>query len=98
MKNFAVFGLGRFGTAVARELFEVGHDVLAVDTDRDRAAGRAFYGSTHDSQTLAGWCAQAGEDPDQVIRSLYASPAGWAMLQLQDLLLSFLLWDLTRRE
>ena len=36
MKNFAVFGLGRFGTAVARELFEVGHDVLAVDTDRDR--------------------------------------------------------------
>ena len=36
MKSFAVFGLGRFGTAVARELFEIGHDVLAVDVDRER--------------------------------------------------------------
>ena len=36
MKSFAVFGLGRFGTAVARELFEVGHDVLAVDVDQER--------------------------------------------------------------
>lgn len=35
MKNFMVIGLGRFGTAVARELCELGHDVLAVDMDRD---------------------------------------------------------------
>ena len=31
MKNFIVIGLGRFGTAVARELYAVGNDVLAVD-------------------------------------------------------------------
>lgn len=36
MKNFVVIGLGRFGTAVARELFEVGHEVLAMDIDRER--------------------------------------------------------------
>ena len=34
MKNFVVIGLGRFGTAVARELYEVGNDVLV-----------SFYGS-----------------------------------------------------
>lgn len=52
----------------------------------EQAAGRIFYASTHDSQTLAGWCAQHGEEAEQVIRRLYASPAGWVMLQLQDLL------------
>lgn len=36
MKNFMVIGLGRFGTAVARELYDLGHDVLAVDIDRER--------------------------------------------------------------
>ncbi len=35
MKNFVVIGLGRFGTAVARELCEFGHQVLAIDTDRE---------------------------------------------------------------
>lgn len=33
MKTFVVVGLGRFGTAVARELCELGNQVLAVDTD-----------------------------------------------------------------
>ena len=31
MKTFVVIGLGRFGTAVAEELCELGHEVLAVD-------------------------------------------------------------------
>lgn len=35
MKNFVVIGLGRFGTAVAQELCELGNQVLAVDQDRD---------------------------------------------------------------
>ena len=35
MKNFVVIGLGRFGTAVARELCQLGHQVLAIDTDRE---------------------------------------------------------------
>lgn len=36
MKNFTVIGLGRFGTAVAEELCELGHQVLAIDTDADQ--------------------------------------------------------------
>ena len=35
MKNFVVIGLGRFGTAVARELCELGNQVLVIDLDRD---------------------------------------------------------------
>ncbi|MBI2871592.1 MAG: TrkA family potassium uptake protein [Chloroflexi bacterium] len=32
-KQVAVIGLGRFGGAVARELYQMGHDVLAIDRD-----------------------------------------------------------------
>jgi trk system potassium uptake protein TrkA len=35
VENFIVIGLGRFGTAVARELCELGRQVLAMDLDRD---------------------------------------------------------------
>ena len=31
MKTFVVIGLGRFGTAVATELCDLRHDVLAMD-------------------------------------------------------------------
>ena len=31
MKTFVVIGLGRFGSAVALELSELGHEVLALD-------------------------------------------------------------------
>ena len=33
-KTYAVFGLGRYGQAVATELVEGGMEVLAVDTDQ----------------------------------------------------------------
>ena len=33
-KNYAVFGLGRYGTAVATELIENGMEVIAVDSDQ----------------------------------------------------------------
>ncbi len=36
MKNFIVIGLGRFGTAVARELFDLGYEVLAVDKHSEK--------------------------------------------------------------
>ena len=32
-KQVCVIGLGRFGATVARELFQSGHDVLAIDID-----------------------------------------------------------------
>lgn len=33
MKSFAIIGLGRFGTAVAKVLSELGNEVLAIDKD-----------------------------------------------------------------
>lgn len=33
MKDFAVIGLGRFGKSVAQELFAMGKEVLAIDSD-----------------------------------------------------------------
>ena len=38
MKTFVVIGLGRFGTAVATELCELGHEVLAIDGREDSVA------------------------------------------------------------
>jgi trk system potassium uptake protein TrkA len=35
-KQYAVIGLGRFGTSVARNLFKLGQEVLAIDTDEER--------------------------------------------------------------
>lgn len=35
MKQFVVLGLGRFGTSVAKTLYQMGYDVLAVDIDED---------------------------------------------------------------
>ena len=36
MKQFIVVGLGRFGSAVATTLVELGHEVLGVDNDEER--------------------------------------------------------------
>ena len=42
-KTYAVFGLGRYGTAVARELVENGMEVIAVDTDKKIVNDAAAY-------------------------------------------------------
>ena len=34
-KQFLVIGLGRFGSALAKELYEMGHEVLGVDEDEE---------------------------------------------------------------
>ena len=36
MKNILLIGLGRFGRHLAIELNELGHEVMAVDTDEER--------------------------------------------------------------
>ena len=36
MKNVLLIGLGRFGMHVAAPLYDLGHQVMAVDTDEDR--------------------------------------------------------------
>ena len=33
MKSYVVIGLGRFGTEMALQLYGLGEDVLAIDTD-----------------------------------------------------------------
>lgn len=33
MKSFVVIGIGRFGSALAQRLYELGHEVLAIDVD-----------------------------------------------------------------
>ncbi|MCL6638246.1 MAG: TrkA family potassium uptake protein [Firmicutes bacterium] len=43
MKQFAVIGLGRFGTSVALTLSKMGYDVLAVDTNEDKVNGIIEY-------------------------------------------------------
>ena len=35
-KTYAVFGLGRYGSAVAKELVSNGAEVLAVDIDEEK--------------------------------------------------------------
>lgn len=35
-KQFAIIGMGRFGSSVARTLYNLGFEVLAVDSDEDR--------------------------------------------------------------
>lgn len=36
MKRFAIIGLGNFGFHVAKSLFEDGHEVVAIDADKNR--------------------------------------------------------------
>ncbi|MDI3534561.1 MAG: trk/ktr system potassium uptake protein [Thermosediminibacterales bacterium] len=36
MKQFAVIGLGRFGSSIARTLYSLGYDVLGIDSDEDK--------------------------------------------------------------
>lgn len=48
----AVFGMGRFGTSLAHELYRIGHDVLVLDRDESLAQsmmGQVTYAVTGDS-------------------------------------------------
>lgn len=42
-KTYAVFGLGRYGTAVAKELVDNGMEVIAVDTEQNIVNDAAAY-------------------------------------------------------
>lgn len=53
MKTFVVIGLGRFGTAVATELCELGHEVLAIDEMEEhvqQVADRVTHAVTGDAR------------------------------------------------
>ena len=54
MKNtqVAVIGLGRFGITVATTLYQMGHDVLAIDLDSNKVqdlAGQVTYAVAADA-------------------------------------------------
>ncbi|BCV25277.1 MAG TPA: TrkA family potassium uptake protein [Firmicutes bacterium] len=57
-RQFAVIGLGRFGSSVARTLFSMGYDVLAVDVDGERVQDlakdvtHAVQGDAREEETL----------------------------------------------
>ncbi len=58
MKQFAIIGMGRFGASIAKTLYSLGHDVLAMDEDEARIEEVSDY-VTHavvadatDEQTL----------------------------------------------
>ncbi len=59
MKSFAVIGCGRFGTAVAKTLYQLGNEVLAIDQDMDvvesvsRFVTHAIQADVMDEETLA---------------------------------------------
>lgn len=73
MIKFAIIGLGSFGFNVAKSLYEKGHEVLAIDNDRDKIdAAKSF--SSHavlmdsaDKETLE---AVGIQDMDVVVVSL----------------------------
>lgn len=55
-QQVAVIGLGRFGTNVVRSLYNLGHDVLAIDNREDRVQsvmGQATYALTADATNEA---------------------------------------------
>ena len=60
MKQFAIFGLGRFGTTLATRLTELGHEVVAIDNDEaivNQAAPyvtHAFVADATDEMVLKG--------------------------------------------
>lgn len=60
MKKFCVIGLGNFGFHVARTLYEAGHEVMAVDTDKEKAqqahdhASYVIVGDAADKDFLLG--------------------------------------------
>lgn len=61
MKSFVVIGIGRFGRALAMELFRLGHEVLAIDKNEERVSSVADY-VTH--------AVRADACDEQVLRSV----------------------------
>lgn len=61
MKNYVVIGCGRFGSSVAKTLYSLGHDVLAIDQDEEKIQ------SISDQVTHA---VEADANDENVLRSL----------------------------
>lgn len=56
MKTFLVIGLGRFGAAAAERLYDMGHEVLALDESEElvrQAADKATHAAIGDAREMA---------------------------------------------
>ncbi|WJH37201.1 TrkA family potassium uptake protein [Paenibacillus sp. CC-CFT747] len=60
-KTFAVIGLGRFGSSVAKELTKVGYEVLAVDSDAERV---------QEMSAIVTHCVQADSTDEDALKAI----------------------------
>jgi trk system potassium uptake protein TrkA len=72
-QSVLVVGLGRFGTAAARELMAIGHEVLAIDRDEARVNDIA----PHVTSAL-----QADASDEEALRALGAADFGHAIVAI----------------
>ena len=86
MKNFVVIGLGRFGSAIARELCELGHQVLAMDTNRELVQNiaddvtHAVVGDGRDPSVLE---ALGGKDYDCAVVAIGSDVGSSALITMR---------------
>ncbi|WP_443686803.1 potassium channel family protein, partial [Phascolarctobacterium faecium] len=84
-KQYAVFGLGRFGTSVALTLNELGYQVMGVDTDEDNVQ-RLAHELTH--------VVTADSSDERTLRSLGAQNFDVAVVAIGDLEANLLLKEI----
>jgi trk system potassium uptake protein TrkA len=60
-KQFAIIGMGRFGSSVAKTLYNLNYEVLAIDNDEDR---------TQEVINMATHAVQADSTDEEALRSL----------------------------
>ncbi len=91
MKSFVIIGLGRFGRALATELFRLGHEVLAIDKNPDNVnriadtVTHAVVADARDEQVLRSVGARnfdcavvafSSETQDNILTTLLLKEAG----------------------
>ena len=72
-KRVCVIGMGRFGMGVARELYQAGHDVLAIDSDDEKVQsmlGQTTYAVKTDATNETALRQLGVHDYDAVILTL----------------------------
>ena len=72
-KRICVIGLGQFGTGVATELYQAGHDVLVIDRDEEKVQsmlGKTTYAISMDATTEQGLERLGVDQYDVVILAL----------------------------
>ena len=91
MKSFVIIGLGRFGRALATELFRLGHEVLAIDKNAEKVnriadtVTHAVVADARDEQVLRSIGARnfdcavvafSSETQDNILTTLLLKEAG----------------------